>query len=108
MLRRLTVEKPKTWHKLIDPLLFSYREVPQTTTGFSPFELLYGRPVRGPLTVLKELWTENRETNSKNVFEYVSSLRENFEKTMEILNKNISKSHQKSKRYYDQKSGEKT
>uniref|UniRef100_A0A8C5LYB3 Gypsy retrotransposon integrase-like protein 1 n=1 Tax=Leptobrachium leishanense TaxID=445787 RepID=A0A8C5LYB3_9ANUR len=34
-------------------LLFAYREVPQEATGFSPFELLYGRRVRGPLDLLR-------------------------------------------------------
>lgn len=38
-------------------LLFAYREVPQEYTGFSPFELLYGWRVRGPLDVLREEWT---------------------------------------------------
>ncbi len=35
--------------KLIPYLRFAYREVEQ---GFSPFELVYGWPVRGPLDVL--------------------------------------------------------
>ena len=39
------------------PHLFSYREVPQESTKFSPFELLYGRRVHGPLCVLKEEWS---------------------------------------------------
>ena len=46
------------WHRLINPVLFAYREVTQETTGFSPFQLLYGRSVRGPGTILKELWTK--------------------------------------------------
>ena len=33
--------------------IFAYREVPQASTGFSPFELLYGRAVRGPLDIVK-------------------------------------------------------
>ncbi len=41
-------------------LLFAYREVPQCSTGFSPFELLFGRQVRGPLDVLKEGWTAEK------------------------------------------------
>lgn len=29
-------------------LLFAYRKVPQSSTSFAPFELLYGHEVRGP------------------------------------------------------------
>ena len=43
----------RDWDKLLPYLLFSYREVPQASMGFSPFELLYGREVRGPLDVLR-------------------------------------------------------
>ena len=39
-------------------LLFAYKEAPCESTGFFPFELLYGRRVRGPLDVLREMWTE--------------------------------------------------
>ena len=58
MLRRLCSEKPRQWHRYINPLLFAYREVPQESTGFAPFELLYARTVRGPMQILKELWTK--------------------------------------------------
>ena len=44
MLRK-TATEGKDW----DDLLFACREVPQASTGFSPFELLYGRQIRGPL-----------------------------------------------------------
>ena len=43
MLKRLCQDQPKQWHRLINPVLFAYREVPQESTGFSPFQLLYGR-----------------------------------------------------------------
>ena len=46
MLRRLCDEQPRQWHRFVNSLLFAYREAPQETTGFSPFELLYGRTVR--------------------------------------------------------------
>lgn len=38
-------------------------EVPQASTGLSPFELLYGHEVRDPLTLLREIWEgdEGRE-----------------------------------------------
>ena len=52
MLRRTANEEGKDWDRLLPYVLFAYREVPQESTGFSPFELLYGRKVRGPLDVL--------------------------------------------------------
>ena len=56
MLNRSCSEQPLQWHRYINPLLFAYREVPLESTGFSPFELLYGRAVTGPMFILKELW----------------------------------------------------
>ena len=41
MLRRAATNEGKDWDKLVPYLLFAYREVPQASTGFSPFELLY-------------------------------------------------------------------
>ena len=57
MLKRLCQDQPKQWHRLINPVLFAYREFPQESTGFSPFQLLYGCLVRKPETILKELRT---------------------------------------------------
>ena len=61
MLRRLRHKQPRQWHRFINPLLFAYREARQEATGFSPFELRYGRTVRGPVHILKELWSEKEE-----------------------------------------------
>ena len=58
MLTRMCAERPKDWDKYIDLLLFAYREVPQESLGFSPFELIYGWPVHRPMQILKELWTK--------------------------------------------------
>jgi len=49
MLRKLGSKKGKDWDRLLPYVLFVYHEVPQSTTGFSPFEFLYGCEVRGPL-----------------------------------------------------------
>ena len=42
MVRKLVMEKPRWWHLLLAPLMFAIREVPQSSTGFSPFELMGG------------------------------------------------------------------
>ena len=77
MLKKLCAEQSRQWHRFINALLFAYREVPQESTGFSPFELLYGRTVRGPMHILKELWTENVDVpETKTSYQYVFELRE--------------------------------
>jgi hypothetical protein len=37
------------------------REVPNNTTGVSPHTLCFGRLSRGPLAILKESWTGERD-----------------------------------------------
>ena len=42
MIRKFVDSDPRNWDQLLPYLLFAYREVPKESTGFSPFELLYG------------------------------------------------------------------
>ena len=79
-------------------------EVPQESTGFSPFELLYGRAVRGPMTILKELWTkEVEEPEVKNSYQYVFELREKLKETLKLAHSQLQKAQDKGKHYYDRK-----
>ena len=104
MLKRLCSERPKDWDRYINALLFAYREVSQESTGFSPFELLYGRTVRGPLQILKELWTkEIEEDEVKTSYQFVVDLREKLESTLEIAHQNLEKAQIRYKKYYDKK-----
>ena len=45
------------WHRFVNSLLFAYKEVSQESTRFAPFQLLYGRTLRGPMQILRHLWT---------------------------------------------------
>ena len=104
MLKIFCSEQPRQWHRYINPLLFAYREVPQESTGFSPFELLYGRAVRGPMFILKELWTkELEEPEVKNSYQDVFELREKLEDTLKLAHTELQKAQHKGKHYYDRK-----
>ena len=46
----------RDWDKCLKYLLFAYWSTPHSVTGFSPFELIYGRDARGPLELLKDGW----------------------------------------------------
>ena len=61
MLKKAMDADGKNWDQLLPHVLFAVREVPQASTGFSPFELLYGRRPRGILDLAKEAW-ESRTT----------------------------------------------
>ena len=76
MLKKTALEEGKDWDKLIPYLLFAYREVPQESTGFAPFELLYGRDVRGPLDVIKENWQAQEKDGDTSVIAYVMMMRD--------------------------------
>ena len=104
MLKRMCEERPKDWDRYIPPLLFAYREVPQASTGFSPFELLFGRSVRGPMSILKELWTGKcEESDTRTVYEYVIDLQERIEKTCQLARQELSKAQVKQRTYYNKK-----
>ncbi|GFO06086.1 Zinc finger protein [Plakobranchus ocellatus] len=101
-LRRLCSEQPRQWHRYINPLLFAYREVPQESTHFAPFELLYGRTVRGPMHILRELWTkEIEEADVKSSYECVLNLRECLDNTLKIAREEPEKAQGRQKHYYN-------
>ncbi len=58
MVRKFVKEDAKNWDKWLEHLLFAVREVPQASTGFSPFKLLYGRQPRGVPDVIRETCEE--------------------------------------------------
>ena len=69
---------------------FGYREVPQASTGFSPFELLYGRSVRGPLAVLKESW-QATESQHVSIVSYILDTRKKLEQLSKLVQENLTK-----------------
>ena len=77
MFRRMRTDRPKDLDKYLPALLFAIRQIPQESLGFSPFELLYGRNLKGPFAIKRELWSE--EVPDKQVlstYQYVIELRE--------------------------------
>ena len=64
----------------------------------------YGRTPRGPLSILKDIWTgqeDNDETMS--IYRYVYQLRERLKETCEIAHQALEKSKNKQNFYYNKK-----
>ena len=74
MIRSYCFENEKDWDEGINLLLFAARESVQESLGFSPFELVFGHNVRGPLKLLKERWLQE-DPPEINLLDYVSKFR---------------------------------
>ncbi|GFU43608.1 hypothetical protein TNCV_3728491 [Trichonephila clavipes] len=86
MIHHVIREDPRSWDRQLPFLLFAYREVPNTTTGVSPFRLLYGREAREPLAILKSSWAGEIHL-PMNIFQsaanYLQEMKINMEKAAE-------------------------
>ena len=102
MIKKMTIEKPRDWDCYIPAVLFAYREVPQESLGFSPFELLYGRTLRGPMSILREIWTsEEQHQEDQTTYQYVMELQERLEETCELAHQELRRAKEKQKIWYD-------
>jgi transposase InsO family protein len=100
MLQKFAGDDPKEWDKMLPYLLFAYSEVPEASLGFSPFELLYGRQLRGPLSLLKESWSDET-SDDQNVVEYVLQMRQRLQEMTELVRENLETTQEKMKTWYD-------
>uniref|UniRef100_A0A3B3YYE4 ribonuclease H n=1 Tax=Poecilia mexicana TaxID=48701 RepID=A0A3B3YYE4_9TELE len=101
MLKKFVKDSGKDWDQWLPFLLFAYREVPQASTGFSPFQLLYGHTVRGPLDVLKEAWEGTRPEKQCTSLSYVLKMRDKLEQFQELAHNNLVEAQQRQKKNYD-------
>ncbi len=100
MIRKFVHEDAKNWDIWLEPLLFAVREVPQASTGFSPFELLYGRQPHGVLDVLRETWEEG-PSGSKNEIQHVLDLRTKLHTLGQLSMENLLQAQDKQSRLYN-------
>ncbi|KAL0152472.1 hypothetical protein M9458_052195 [Cirrhinus mrigala] len=100
MLRRVAAEDRQDWDLMIPYVMFGIREVPQASTGFTPFELPFGRQPRGLLDVAREAW-EQQPAPHRTVVEHVKQMRERIDQIMPLVRENLSKAEQAQQRHYN-------
>ncbi|GFV54387.1 retrovirus-related Pol polyprotein from transposon 17.6 [Trichonephila clavipes] len=102
MLHNVVRDEGRGWHLQIPYVLWAYREIPHSTTGVSPFQLLYGRQPQGPLSILKSIWTgkhNNLQLCTTPVSKYLEDLKCKLEKAAEQT-KLVSTVQQEKMAYY--------
>uniref|UniRef100_A0A8C5PQ64 Integrase catalytic domain-containing protein n=1 Tax=Leptobrachium leishanense TaxID=445787 RepID=A0A8C5PQ64_9ANUR len=107
LLRTFTMSH-KDWERHLPHLLFAYREVPQEATGFSPFKLLYGRRVRGPLDLLREHWEGALAEEGTSAIDYVLEFRDRLQELTSLVRDNLKAAQTKQKRWYDRSARDRT
>jgi len=99
MLRHMCPEKPKDWDRCWTIVVRL-----QDSLGYSSFELLYGRTVRGPMSILRVLMTNEKvEPEVKTTYEYVFDLKDRPQSTCELAQTELQKSQIRQKKYYDRR-----
>lgn len=104
MLRKTTGVADR-WDEYLPYLCFAYRDTPHATLGFSPFELLYGRDVRGPLSIVRQQWAK-KKTQSRSIVEFVQDMQKKLEEVSTLARDREEKTKAKVKTWYDQKARE--
>ncbi|XP_030839510.1 uncharacterized protein LOC763830 [Strongylocentrotus purpuratus] len=92
MIKSYCLENSGDWDKGIPFLLFASRDTPNDSTGFTPFELVFGHEPRGPLKVVKEQLLSEMKEESENVLDYVSQFRERLSRACELAGQHLKSS----------------
>ena len=98
---RSSSQEGQHWDELLPCLLFACREAPCSTTGFSPFELVFGKHVRGPLDILRQSWTPNSRSPQL-ATDWLLKLRDDLHKMRKLAADQQATTQERTKRWHDQ------
>ena len=99
MIATLKGDSRKRWNKHILHLVNIYNNTEHAATGFSPFELIFGRKSRLPVD--EWLGTAPVDASFDSVTDYVKSLKQRMSIAHQAARENIETAHLKNKSRYD-------
>lgn len=100
MLGTLEPEQKQDWKKYISPLVYAYNTTKHESTGYTPYELMFGRTPKLPIDLVFGM-NGTVQTETKNHSEFVQDLRERLQKSFEIVKKSADGARQKQKENFD-------
>ena len=90
------------WPLQLKFCLFAIRSTPNRSTGFSPYEVVYGTTMRTPVDLMVDEWMEPKEY-SMYVGKWMAELEERLETIRTQVTDNGLLARAQSKRYFDAK-----
>ena len=104
MLKTLEEEEKKDWARHLSKLSFAYNVTVNKTTGFSPYELMFGRKPRLPIDSIFQLDPEISDKGVKKSYvKFAREWSESMQQAFDIASKNADKSGKYNKEHYDKK-----
>ena len=106
VLRKLLMEH-KQWDEQLPYVLFALREIPHSTTGLSPAELVFGHKFRGLLHVARDIWTRHDDPMMKcknmSTVRYIEQLRQRIDSALKVASDNSRTARERMKSQYDKR-----
>ncbi|KAG7459212.1 peroxisomal trans-2-enoyl-CoA reductase isoform X3, partial [Solea senegalensis] len=100
MLGTLERKQKARWKDYVKPLVHAYNCTRNDVTGFTPYELMFGRSPRLPVDLAFGLPVREHQTTSHS--QYVEDLRSRLEESFQLALKNAVKSGERNKARFDQ------
>ena len=103
MLKTLGEKEKKDWARHLSKLAFAYNVTVNSTTGFSPYFLLFGREPRLPIDSVFEIGENDRQKIRKSYEAYTEDWKRSMNQAFEIAKKHKEQVGDRNKKYYDKK-----
>ncbi|XP_063605479.1 uncharacterized protein LOC134780598 [Penaeus indicus] len=104
MLTKYCQETGNEWDLGVPLMLYAIRCTEQESLGFSPYELLFGRDIRGPMKLLYESWIGLE--NSVCPSDYVEKMKTRLQHLQKYAHENLESAQWSMKEIYDRKAAE--
>ena len=104
LLRKLTQNPKVEWDECLPYVLWEYRGNVHKTTGFSPYQMLYGRPMRMPLDQMVRYWRGKKKQGQNTTIEFVETHKANMQVVRDSAYEKEIKEKESQEFYHDRKS----
>ena len=104
MIRKFIQNSERTWDDLLPLLMFALRQIPHSTTGLSPAQMVYGYRSRGLLDIAKETYTQGdplKKQMKVSTLKYMEQLENKIQTALSAAQENVTAAQQRMKTNYD-------
>lgn len=98
MLGTLSMHDKTHWRDFVKPLVHAYNCAKNEVTGYTPYELMFGRQPRLPVDIVFNLLVNDQK---KLRSQYVQDLKSHLEESYRIVTRNALKTAERNKARFD-------